>query len=111
VADQVAVEECRLVDDLGAGPECCDRFGGRPVGFALVLRDLDHLAGQGELLLEFGEVRGLELVAALEEQLGVLVGLGFLRLQGRVAECCLVERGEMLTLVEVHEVGRGEQQG
>jgi len=76
-----------------------------------VLRDLDD-SGAGALRFAFEvcQVRRLELVAAFEEQLGVLVWLGLLRLQGLVVECAQVERCQVPALVEVHEVGGGEEQ-
>jgi hypothetical protein len=35
---------------------------------------------------------------------------GLLGLEGRVVECGEIERGELFALVEVHEVGGGEEE-
>ena len=85
VADEVAVQEGGLVNEVGAGVQGFDGLGGGAGGVARVLGDFDDgAAGAFHFALQVGQVRRLELVATLEEQLGVLVGLGLLRLQGLV---------------------------
>ena len=87
VADEVAVQEGGLVDEVGAGVEGEEGLRGRLGWVARCLLDLDDgAAGAFHFAFQVGQVRSLELVAALEEQLGVLVGLGLLRLQRLVVE-------------------------
>jgi hypothetical protein len=110
VADEVAVQEGGLVNEVGAGLEGEEGLRGRLGWVAQMLGDFDDgAAGAFHFALQVGQVRSLELVAALEEQLGVLVGLGLLRLQGLVVERAQVECREVRALVEVHEVGGGEE--
>jgi len=93
VADEVAVQEGGLVDDVRAGAQGFEGCSGRAGRVAQVLGDLDdRAAGALNLALQVGQVRRFELVATLEEQLGVLVGLGSLRLQRLVVERAQVER-------------------
>ncbi len=111
VADEVAVQEGGLVDEVGAGLEGDEGLARRTWPGCPVLGDFDDgAAGAFHFALQVGQVRSLELVAALEEQLGVLVGLGLLRLQRLVVERGQVERRQVRALVEVHEVGGGEEE-
>ena len=64
----------------------------------------------GVQALQLLEVRGLELAALAEEELRLVVGLGALGLQRLVVQRRMVERAQVLALVEVHEVGGGEEQ-
>ena len=75
----------RSAPDWRARRVCAAELG----GVARVLGDFDDgAAGAFRFAFQVGQVRRFELVALLEEQLGVLVGLGLLRLQ-----CLVVERG------------------
>ena len=98
---------------MRSAPECrASRVCGGGLGWvAEVLGDFDDgAAGVLHFAFQVGQVRSFELVAAFEEQLGVLVGLGLLRLQRLVVERAQVERGQVRALVEVHEVGGGEEE-
>jgi len=48
--------------------------------------------------------------ALAEEEFGLVAGLGLLRPKRLVVQRRPVERGEVLALVEVHEVGGGEEE-
>ena len=48
--------------------------------------------------------------ALVDEELGLVVGRGLLRPKRLVVQRRPVERGEVLALVEVHEVGGGEEE-
>ena len=98
---------------MRSAPECrASRVAAADLaGLREVLGDFDDgAAGALHFAFQVGQVRSFELVAAFEEQLGVLVGLGLLRLQRLVVECAQVERGQVRALVEVHEVGGGEEE-
>ena len=66
--------------------------------------------GAEVLAIQLLEVRGLELAALAEGQLGLVVGLAALGLQRLVVQRRTVERAQVLALVEVHEVGGGAPQ-
>jgi hypothetical protein len=61
-------------------------------------------------VLQLLKVRGFELVALAEKQFGLFVGLRALGLEALVVEGCSIERSQVRALVEVHEVGGGEQE-
>ena len=110
MAEEVAVQERGLVDDRRAGAHGGQRLG---CGLARVLErigDLDDFARARVQALQLLEVRGLELAALAEEEFGLVVGLGALGLQRLVVQRRTVERAQVLALVEVHEVGGGEEQ-
>ena len=111
VADEVAVQEGGLVNEVGAGRAGRRGLRRRTWLGCQVLGDFDDgAAGALHFAFQVGQVRSLELVAAFEEQLGVLVGLGLCAFKRLVVERAQVECRQVRALVEVHEVGGGEEE-
>jgi hypothetical protein len=110
VTDEVAVQERGLIDDRRAGAQGGQRLGCALGGVLEGTDDLDDFARAGVQALQLREVRGLELAALAEEEFRVVVGLGALGLQRLVVQRRTVERAQVLALVEVHEVGSGEEE-
>ena len=108
VTDQVAVQERGLVDHSSARAHRGQRLGQGLGGVFEGTGDFDDFARAG--CRRFNSARYEASNSRPLPELRLLVGLGLLRPKRRVVRRRPVERAQVLALVEIHEVGGGEEQ-